>query len=331
MGEDCVICGGKAHKSSTFFGNYCYDFYECTTCGRFMVDHFLLERFIRKADKDIFAPFLYYNKEVLSTTDNRAFYVLGSSENFERIQKECPWASLLTKEDVDKWYPKGFDEKVNRILAALKQLSDYDGRKIQLSNEQIRSIFFVKRYLNENLLSIDDCNAQIDHISKSMVEQKLIEKSNNDIVLLPAGSKRIDELQKINNSTQVFIAIPFNDKAEERRNAIKQGIDDAGYTPRIMNEIEHNKQIVPKILDEIRKSKFVVAEITEPNLGVYYEAGYATGIGKEVIYSCKDGEHKNAHFDISQYNMILWKTPVELTTNLCKRIKETVDAKKLNP
>ena len=37
--------------------------------------------------------------------------------------------------------------------------------------------------------------------------------------------------------------------------------------------------LVPEMLYEISKSKFVVVDITFPNYGAYYEAGYAEALG----------------------------------------------------
>ena len=43
--------------------------------------------------------------------------------------------------------------------------------------------------------------------------------------------------------------------------------------------------------------------------GVYYEAGFAKGIGLEVIHLCKDDIESKArlHFDVEQENTIFWK------------------------
>ena len=39
--------------------------------------------------------------------------------------------------------------------------------------------------------------------------------------------------------------------------------------------------------------------------GVYYEAGFAHGLGLPVIFMCRDGDE--LHFDVRQYNCIFWK------------------------
>ena len=41
---------------------------------------------------------------------------------------------------------------------------------------------------------------------------------------------------------------------------------------------------------KIRDAKFVIADLTHDNNGAYWEAGYAEGLGKPVIYICEKAE-----------------------------------------
>ena len=70
--------------------------------------------------------------------------------------------------------------------------------------------------------------------------------------------------------------------------------------------------------------------VSFPNYGAYYEAGYAIGKGKQVIICCsaerfKDRNYrKRPHFDIAQKSMVIWNTREELVEKLKKRIEATV-------
>ena len=98
-----------------------------------------------------------------------------------------------------------------------------------------------------------------------------------------------------------------------------------GYNVRIMDEIEHNHQIVPEMLYEIRNSRFVIAELSNHNNGAYYEAGYALGLGKEVIHICKKSELASGlHFDVAQVNTIVYDDINEIPEKLKKRIQATI-------
>ena len=59
---------------------------------------------------------------------------------------------------------------------------------------------------------------------------------------------------------------------------------------------------------EIRDSAFVIADLTHDNHGAYWEAGYAEGLGKPVVYICEREEFKTkgSHFDTNHCTTVLW-------------------------
>ena len=146
------------------------------------------------------------------------------------------------------------------------------------------------------------------------------------------GWKRIEELKKQDSTIkQGFIAMQFGDTTNSIREAFREAINTSGYDTCIIDEKEHNNQIVPEIFFEIRRSKFVVVDVTYPNHGAYYEAGFAQGLGKEVIVCCKkdvfyneSGKYVRPHFDISQKSMVVWENEADLVVRLKKRIEATV-------
>jgi nucleoside 2-deoxyribosyltransferase len=46
---------------------------------------------------------------------------------------------------------------------------------------------------------------------------------------------------------------------------------------------------------EIRTSRFLIADLTHENRGAYWEAGFAEGDGKPVIYTCRKGHISEVH------------------------------------
>ncbi len=59
---------------------------------------------------------------------------------------------------------------------------------------------------------------------------------------------------------------------------------------------------------QIRDAAFVVVDLTHDNSGAYWEAGYAEGLGKPVIYICEENKFKEAqtHFDTNHCTTVLW-------------------------
>jgi nucleoside 2-deoxyribosyltransferase len=318
----CFLCGDNSYYERIPLESRTY--YDCGSCGRYTIDDISMW----KIDRNIFASYLcYYNKIFNQTDDKNYFCYIGSAENFDEMHNKYPYARLITNEEVTAWYPKNFSEKIDYILLGLARLSEYPGKNIKLPIIRMKSIFFVKWHIGEKILFEGDWCVQIKFMANYMHEQKLLKlEADYSLELLPEGWKRIDTLQKSqSNSKQAFIAMPFSDQTKSLREAIRKGIEKAGYIAQFIDEKEHNNQIVPEILYEIRNSKFMVAELTGHNNGAYYEAGYAAGLGKEVIHICnKETFGKDGHFDVKQKATILWETEDEIPVALCKRIKATI-------
>ena len=105
---------------------------------------------------------------------------------------------------------------------------------------------------------------------------------------------------------------------------IEPALRDAGYTPVRVDRVEYNEKIDDRIIAEIRRSGLVVADFTGDRGGVYYEAGFAQGLGLPVIFTIRKDEIKRLHFDTRQYNHIAWETPAELRERLHYRVMATL-------
>ena len=150
---------------------------------------------------------------------------------------------------------------------------------------------------------------------------------NHNTFSITLTVKAFEEIEKFNiqqsNNKNVFVAMKFGDETIPLRDKIKEGLE--GYNVRIMDEIEHNHQIVPEMLYEIQNSRFVIAELSHHNNGAYYEAGFAYGCGKEVIHLCCRKELKEGlHFDVAQINTIVYDDISEIPQKLKRRIQATI-------
>lgn len=59
---------------------------------------------------------------------------------------------------------------------------------------------------------------------------------------------------------------------------------------------------------EIRRARFLLSDLTNGNPGAYWEAGFAEGLGRPVIYTCEREAFKRAktHFDTNHSHHIRW-------------------------
>jgi len=132
----------------------------------------------------------------------------------------------------------------------------------------------------------------------------------------------LEEVYKIaEKCNSAFIAMWFDNSMTIAREKISKAIKDCGFNPMLIDQKEHNNQIVPEIFQEIKECSFVIADLTGQRGGVYYEAGYAEALGKMVILTCK--ESQKTHFDVAQKNTIFWDTEEDLYKRLLARIKAT--------
>ena len=105
-------------------------------------------------------------------------------------------------------------------------------------------------------------------------------------------------------------------------------IREVGYKPVRVDRMEHVNKIDDEIIAEIRKARFVLVDFTqggkEARGGVYYEAGFAHGLGVPVIFTCQKDSFGHVHFDTRQYSHIVWTEPEELRRNLANRIAAVI-------
>jgi hypothetical protein len=148
------------------------------------------------------------------------------------------------------------------------------------------------------------------------------------------GWRRIAELKKTKvKANQAFVAMWFDPSLNQAwiegfQQALERDLpEDKRYKAIRIDLVEHNEKICDKIMAEIRKSGLVVADLTGQRGGVYFEAGFAKGLGIPVIWTCRDTDIEKLHFDIRQYNHIKWNNPDDLRERLINRIEATMPRK----
>jgi len=102
------------------------------------------------------------------------------------------------------------------------------------------------------------------------------------------------------------------------------GIRDAGFEPHRIDQAKTNRGISDEILARIRTSEFVVADFTGQRQSVYFEAGFARGLGKEVIWCCRSDEVSRLHFDTKHLGHVCWDEPPDLRTKIREGIQANI-------
>ena len=146
------------------------------------------------------------------------------------------------------------------------------------------------------------------------------------IELTYQGWQRFEANQKINvESKSAFVAMSFDkDLDDVFYKSIAEACKICDFIPTRVDKSEHNDKICDKIIAEIKQARFVIAEFTRQKHGVYFEAGYAFGLGLPVIWCCREDDKDKLHFDTRQYNHIIWTTLEDFKEKLVNRIKATI-------
>ena len=101
----------------------------------------------------------------------------------------------------------------------------------------------------------------------------------------------------------MWFADAMNDPYEK---GIEPAILETGFKPFLINRKPDVDKIDDEIIGEIRRSRFLIADFTpdadcKPRGNVYFEAGFARGLGLPVISTCRKDAIDDVHFDTRQY------------------------------
>ena len=154
-------------------------------------------------------------------------------------------------------------------------------------------------------------------------EGLMAEQYHGSDYLTPKGYISADDLRtRRAASSQAFVAMWLTDEMKPVYDeGLEPGIRNAGFEPMLIPKKEHANKIDDEIIAEIRRSAFLVADFTGHRQNVYFETGFAIGLARQVIWTCRKDEIKHLHFDIRQYNSIDWENGPELAQRLQLRIE----------
>ena len=109
---------------------------------------------------------------------------------------------------------------------------------------------------------------------------------------------------------KAFMAMKFGDSTLDKivNEVFRPAAQQTGFELRRLDNSQPAGLIDNHLRVEIQTSDFLIADLTHDNLGAYWEAGYAEGLGKPVVYTCEKMkfEQKQTHFDTNHHLTIKW-------------------------
>lgn len=154
--------------------------------------------------------------------------------------------------------------------------------------------------------------------------------------------------KSMRSGNQAFVAMWFHPEMDALFDAaLEPALRACGYAPFRVDREQHNNKIDDEIIANIRKSRLFVGDLSGIRPNVFYEAGFAHGLGVPVLLTCNESyagafvqaspdcpgdvplaEKKqwfkqvaDSAFDIRQYLILPWATPADLAAKLENRIR----------
>lgn len=219
-------------------------------------------------------------------------------------------------------------EQLENLIYFLGELSTEAGSGFHLGEEDIFSVgarslgnlgFIVGAAIQEGL--VDGKILQLLDNTFSIHNVKLTIKGWSVFANLKKGKTIV---------SQAFMAMKFHDPLLDDiyQTHFKAAVRDTGFELKRLDEGQPAGLIDDHLRVEIRKSKFLIADLTHHNNGAYWEAGYAEGLGKHVIYTCRkdvfDDKANTTHFDTNHHLTVVWHE--DRLEDAVKQLKATIRA-----
>lgn len=323
--SDCPLCKCHLEGPVRREGPYRDYIVTCPRCGSFQAHDLFVEDVADKLDLEI--------RVRLSGVVRRATDAHGHLEERIRIANyQSLAASAAPAQDVAG--------QVDALLLAIADRARYFGDWTDL--EPIEP-WVARAYLP----SIRSLEALAGALDRDHVLQAHFGSGEAKFYLGMEGWNRVKEArQRGLGASQAFVAMWFHPDMDE---IYEQGIvpaieTDCGLTSYRVDHEPSRNRIDAEVIGQIRRSRLVVADVTGARQNVYYEAGFAEGLGIPVIWSSnkdwpsvrlvdeaprqsQDPKFEVApwgerlHFDVRQFPHLLWKDAADFRSQLAARIR----------
>jgi hypothetical protein len=273
-------------------------FVDCIRCGRFKISHTLLAIITAARSEHVgLLPFL-------------SAHTRQASERREVV-------SLLT----DNWEAMARGHQHTGVRAKLRMVLEYLARNTKRPGDQVQPNW------NDEYPLFDALNSdEILFFLETLESQGFIDGASPNLVRVTAkGWEQLEPNVAGGEPGTCFLAMAFAPEMNEAYNSgFVPAIDDCGLRLVRVDKVEHNGVVTDLIQASIRGAQVIVADVTLQRNGVYFEAGFAMGLGRIVVWTCREDDLEHVHFDTNHYNHVVWNSPSDLRDKLKNRLRATV-------
>lgn len=306
MTPHCPVCENPAKISDRFSKkrpdttDNLFIHISCPRCGDYFISDAVFE----------------YTLSYFGNPSKRKLLNLSSSLHFHNK----PYIHQHNIESLLQTKPASIEQRAYSLLKSIKNKTEFMGQLTPFNPDDLALQAETWSYNDYEILSLLDY-----WVSKSITKRE-DDTIGITVSITPEGWSYIEQNDKTNtNSIQGFIAMWFKPKMTKvYEQAIAPAIISAGYSPIRVDKHQHNNDITEEIIAQIRRSKFLVSDYTGHRGGVYYEAGFARGLGLEVFMTCRKDNMKYLHFDVRQRICIEWTE--DNLPDLKKQLTDKIEA-----
>ncbi len=184
----------------------------------------------------------------------------------------------------------------------------------------------------------DEFEVAIDYLIRTGLVKGTIAKTRGGLEGINAalsfeGWQYYEKLKKgASDSRKAFMAMEYGDPKLDGivENIFKPAVKKTGFELFLLYYKPKAGLLDDQLRVEIQTSRFLIADLSHNNSGSYWEAGYAEGLGKPVIYTCDqkvfDNPETKPHFDTNHHLTIKWDEtkPEEAAEKLKATIRATL-------
>jgi hypothetical protein len=124
----------------------------------------------------------------------------------------------------------------------------------------------------------------------------------------------------------VFVAMAFTgDEMDDVYKAIRDECSKLNLNSKRVDENVGSGFIIREITSLIESAEFIIFDLTHERPNVYYELGYAHGVGNEpndILLIAKEGT--KIHFDIAPMRVCFYRTTEHLREIVSEKLKEMI-------
>jgi len=285
----CLICAEGLNGSPTLDPSRSLSKYDCVNCGKFWLSG-SLEAVLENRPYD--------DKQLA-----RISFAIRKAQNKEN-------EIIVSAEMAVKWadevqLPRALEQISLLILHLGNSLSE-PGATVPLEPAHLRAVtgatsataasWPIHETFNLGWLSGIECRSANHPFSLL------------NATLTVAGWEAFERFQTSQSaSRRAFMAMKFGDAEldEVFHKTFKPATKQTGFDLLRLDETPRAGLIDDRLRVEIRRSAFLIADLSHANHGAYWEAGFAEGLGKPVIYTCKrevfEDSLKKPHFDTNHH------------------------------